>query len=108
MSRRKQGLSNIKTAQKARIRSKPRVGGSRLLELFILTKEKVRLSQHKEVISKKNEQVGDEIRDVEDEMKKVIGDSSLEDLTLGVEESAKKDKPREADRADVKKMKLDY
>jgi hypothetical protein len=112
MSRLQRGLSDVKTAQKARMRSRPRAAGSRLLELYLLTKEKDRLEQHKEVINKKNNDVGAEVQDVEVEMNKVVGDSSLYELTHESElkKSGEKpgEKPEEKDRANVKKMTLDY
>ncbi len=116
MGRLKKGVSDVKTAQKARIRSKPRAAGSRLLELYLLTKEKNRLEQHKQVIDKKTKDVENEVKDVEEEMGKVAGGSSLYELTHESDlsgcggESGKKpgEKPEAKDRADVKKMTLDY
>jgi hypothetical protein len=117
MGRLKRGLSDVKTAQKARLRSRPRAAGSRLLELYLLTKEKNRLEQHKEVIDKKNKDVEYEVKDVEEEMERVADGSSLYELTheseLGGRGGKPGEKPEEkgrADvkRADVKKMTLDY
>lgn len=112
MGRYKRGISDVKTAQKARMRSRPRAAGSRLLELYLLTKEKDRLEQHKEVIDKKNKDVEAEVDDVEVEMKRVLGDSSLYELTheseLGGRGEKPGEKPEEKDRANVKKMTLDY
>ena len=112
MGRLKKGVSDVKTAQKVRIRSKPRAAGSRLLELYLLAKEKNRLEQHKEVIDKKNKDVENEIKDVEEEMKKVARGSSLYELTHESDLSrcggGPGEKPEAKDRADVKKMTLDY
>ncbi len=112
MGRLRGGLSNVKTAQKARLRSRPRLAGSRLLELYLLTKDKDRLKQHKEVLDKKNKNVEDEVKDVEEEMKKVAGDSFLYEPTheseLGGRGGKPGEKPEAKDRADVKKMTLDY
>lgn len=112
MARLKRGLSDVKTAQKGRLRSRPRAAGSRLLELYLLTKEKDRLKQHKVVIDKKNKDVETEVKDVEEEMKRMVGDSSLYELTHEGEPGRCGEKPVEMpeakDRADVKKMTLDY
>lgn len=112
MGRLRSGLSDVKTAQKARMRSRPRAAGSRLLELYLLTKEKNRLEQHKVVIDKKNRDVENEVKDVEEEMGKVADGASLYELTHESELSGREEKPGEKpeakDRADVKKMTLDY
>ena len=112
MGKLRKGVSDVKTAQKARMRSRPRAAGSRLLELYLLTKEKDRLEQHREVIDKKNNDVEDEVKDVEVEMKRVVADSSLYELTheseLGGRGKKPGGKPVENKPADVKKMTLDY
>ena len=65
MDRNIRGLSNIKTVQKAKVRSKPRVPGSEYLELYMLMKEKERLRQYKSAVGRTNEQVKEDLEDVE-------------------------------------------
>lgn len=108
MAKVKRGISDMSTAQKSRLRSKPRADGSRLLELYLLTKEKDRLEQHKEVVDKKSRHVDENIDNVEDEMKKVSGGKSLYELTHEQEKSKKEGRKGKKEHANVEKMTLDY
>lgn len=57
-------LSNIKTTQKAKLRSRPKVGDSNYLDLYILDKEKARLEQEKSVVDKRKEQIEVNLKDI--------------------------------------------
>ncbi|MBU4194882.1 MAG: hypothetical protein KKH73_03610 [Actinobacteria bacterium] len=108
MARVKRGVSDVSTAQKVRLRSKPRAAGSRLLELYLLTKERDRLEQHKEVVDKKNRQVDEGIENVEEEMEKIAGNKPLYELTREPKKSRKKGGKDKRDRVKTNKITLDY
>jgi len=55
MSQKIAGIKKIKTAQKTKLRSKPKVEGQEYLELYLMTKERGRLSRYHEVISETKE-----------------------------------------------------
>ncbi|MBU4174826.1 MAG: hypothetical protein KJ907_13635 [Actinobacteria bacterium] len=108
MSRVKKGISDMPTAQKARLRSKPRMEGQRLLEMYLLTKERERLESHREVVDKKNTHVCEEIDKVEQEMQNLAGDSPIFDLVKETKKSKGKGRKDKKDRVKTNKMTLDY
>lgn len=55
MGSKRRTVSDIKTALRAKIRSKPKVRGSEFLEMFILEKNKARLEQERGNVEKKKE-----------------------------------------------------
>lgn len=93
MGSKRRTVSDIKTALRAKIRSKPRVRGSEFLEMFILEKNKARLEQEKENIDKKRDQVTNDIQFIDDE---------LEDLQ-GTVEGSRKPESKTVDRGNNKK-----
>ncbi len=68
MGSKRRTVSDIKTALRAKIRSKPKVRGSEFLEMFILEKNKARLEQEMENIEKKKEQVDKDIIFIDEEL----------------------------------------
>ena len=68
MGGKRRTVSDIKTALRAKVRSKPKVRGSEFLEMFILEKNRARLEQEKENIEKKREQVDKEIIFIDEEL----------------------------------------
>jgi len=104
MGGKRRTVSDIKTALRVKVRSKPKVRGSEFLEMFILEKNKARLEQEKENIEKKRDLVD---RDIE------FIDEELEELRDAVDESKKSNRnmPKHKDsRAPklIKTMTIDY
>ena len=63
MSQKIAGIKKIKTAQKTKLRSKPKVEGQEYLELYLMTKERDRLRRYHEVISETIETTEEEIEE---------------------------------------------
>lgn len=55
------GLSDIRTNQKIRVRSKTRPEGSEYLDLFLMIKERQRLEGYKAVIAKSNDRTDENL-----------------------------------------------
>ena len=113
MSQRLNGIRKIKTAQKAKLRSRPTAMGQEYLELFLMVKERERLQQYHEVLSSTRENTEEEIKDVEEEfgkLRKKVGintpDSSQVDVKDHESDSQtfKKRKPKKA----MKTVVIDY
>jgi len=68
MGKKRQTVSDIKTALRAKIRSKPKVRGSEFLEMFILEKNRARLEQEKENVEKKRGQIDKGLEFIDDEL----------------------------------------
>jgi len=68
MGSKRRTVSDIKTAVRAKIRSKPKVRGSEFLEMFILEKNRARLEQEMENIEKKRQQVDKDIVFIDEEL----------------------------------------
>lgn len=84
MSQRIAGIRKLKTARRAKLRSKPKIEGQEYLELYLMTKEKERLQRYHEVISDTREITEDEIKDAEKEfgkLKKRVGIAELDSQT---------------------------
>ena len=75
MTNNRRTVSDIKTALRSKVRSKPRVGGSEHLEMFVLEKNKARLEQEKENVEKRKTQIEKDIAVIDEELE------TLEDLT---------------------------
>ncbi len=71
MSQKIAGIKKIKTAQKAKLRSKPRVEGQEYLELYLMTKERNRLKRYHEVIDDTRLTAEEEIKELEKEYAKL-------------------------------------
>jgi len=95
MGSKRRTVSDIKTALRAKVRSKPRVRGSEFLEMFILEKNRSRLEQEKEGVDKKSSQIIKDIQFIDDE---------LEDLQ-GATGVSQKPEPKTTDRKNSKKAK---
>jgi len=73
------GLSEMKTVQKSKIRSKPRVEGSEFLELYMLTKERERLHQYNETVTRTKDETEEHLLDVEDKIQELKGNLPIKD-----------------------------
>ncbi|MDO9529582.1 MAG: hypothetical protein Q7J27_10545 [Syntrophales bacterium] len=71
MSQKISGIKKIKTAQKTKLHSKPRVEGQEYLELYLMTKARDRLKRYHEVITETRECTAEEIENVEQEFEKL-------------------------------------
>ncbi len=71
MSQKIGGIKKIKTAQKAKLRSKPRVEGQEYLELYLMTKERSRLKRYHEVIDDTRLTTVEEMKELEKEYAKL-------------------------------------
>jgi len=105
MGSKRRTVSDIKTALRVKIRSKPKVRGSEFLEMFILEKNKARLEQEKGNVEKKIEQIEKDIGFIDEE---------LEDLQITVDGSKQsnrntlKHKDLRAPKKSIKTMAIDY
>jgi len=105
MSDKRRTVSDIKTALRAKIRSKPKVRGSEFLEMFILEKNKARLEQEKENIEKKKGQVDKDIDFINEEL------DELQNTVNGTKQSNRntlKHKDSKAAKNPIKTMTIDY
>ena len=71
MSQKIGGIKKIKTAQKTKLSSKPKVEGQEYLELYLMTKKRDRLKRYHEVISETKECTAEEIEDLKQEFEKL-------------------------------------
>ncbi len=97
-------LSDIKTAVRAKVRSKPRVRGSEFLEMFILEKNKSRLEQEMANVCKRNRQIEKDISSIDKEL------HTLEDA-LAEDKEDNGNRPKPAKRTPSKPitvMKVEY
>ena len=112
MSQKMAGIKKIKTAQKTKLRSKPQVDGQEYLELYLMTKERDRLSRYHEVISETKETTVEEIEELEQEFRKlqgkagIISPGGLDDTKVTTFDS-QKPKKRKPSRP-MKTMTIDY
>ncbi len=112
MSQKIGGIKKIKTAQKSKLSSKPKVENQEYLELYLMTKKRDRLKRYHEAISDTRDSTAEEIEDVEQEFEKLekkIGinrPDSHSDVKATVSDSQqhKKRKPSRA----MKTMTIDY
>ena len=112
MSQKMGGIRKIKTAQKAKLRSKPRLEGQEYLELYLMTKEKERMLRYHEVISETIENTEEDIKDLDNEFGKLRRKAGIAepDSHPGIE-AAGTDSPKHKKRKPVKPMKtmvMDY
>ena len=61
MAKKQRGVSDMNTAIRSKVPSKPRLKGSEYLEMFILVKNKARLQQEKENLEKRREEIEKDI-----------------------------------------------
>jgi len=105
MAKKRHTVSDIKTAIKAKVRSKPRAKGSEYLEIFVLEKNKARLEQEKENVEKRREQIEKDISAIGEEIE-ALGAKvpEIKGATVNTEKHKKKliyPKP-------MKMMKIEY
>jgi len=104
MASKRRTVSDIKTAVRSKIRSKPRVRGSEYLEMFVLEKNKARLEQEKENVEKRKIQIQKDISVIGEELE------TLEDMvseTNGATRNRKKPEKLTPPQP-MKVMKMDY
>ncbi|MBC8459083.1 MAG: hypothetical protein H8D67_13905 [Deltaproteobacteria bacterium] len=104
MSGKRRTVSDIKTALRAKVRSKPRVRGSEFLEMFILEKNKARLEQEKGNVEKKKEQIEKELTFIDEEL------GELQETVDGTMQSSR-NTPKHKDSGapkSIKTMTIDY
>jgi len=105
MSDKRRTVSDIKTALRAKIRSKPKVRGSEFLEMFILEKNKARLEQEGVNINKKRDQISKDIDFINEEL------DELQNTVDGTKQSNRntlKYKDSKAAKNPIKTMTIDY
>jgi len=68
MASKRRTVSDIKTAIRSKIHSKPRLRGSEYLEMFVLEKNKARLEQEKENLEKRKTQIEKDISVIDEEL----------------------------------------
>lgn len=112
MSQKIAGIKKIKTAQKTKLRSKPRVEGQEYLELYLMTKERNRLKRYHEVIDDTRQTAEEEMKELEKEYAKlerragVSTPDSQADVKATVSDSQKHKKRKPA--RPMKTVVMDY
>ena len=112
MSQKIGGIKKIKTAQKGKLRSKPKVEGQEYLELYLMTKERNRLKRYHEVIDDTRLTTEEEIKQLEKEYAKlerkagINNPDSQADVKATVLESQKHKKRKPA--RPMKTVVIDY
>jgi len=71
MSQKMAGIKKIKTAQKSKLSSKPKVENQEYMDLYLMTKKRDRLKRYHEAISDTRESTAEEIKEVEQEFGKL-------------------------------------
>jgi len=104
MSSNRRTVSDIKTALRAKVRSKPRVTGSEFLEMFILEKNKARLEQEKIHVEKRHDQIDKDISVIEGELEN-LGERVSQD---GERVIKRIDNKKQKYKKNIKKMTIDY
>ncbi|MFH1931895.1 MAG: hypothetical protein ABIN18_09940 [Pseudomonadota bacterium] len=112
MSQKIAGIKKIKTAQKTKLRSKPRVEGQEYLELYLMTKERNRLKRYHEVIDDTRLTTEEEMKELEKEYAKMERTAGVgnRDNSTDVKAAAvvsQKHKKRKPSRP-MKTMAIDY
>ncbi|MCG2757076.1 MAG: hypothetical protein L6263_01410 [Desulfobacteraceae bacterium] len=103
MEKKRRTVSDIKTALRSKVRSKPRVRGSEYLEMFVLEKNKSRLEQEKENVAKRETQIEKDISVIDDELKD-LEELLSQDKDTSVTKKHKKLIPSKP----MKTMKIEY
>lgn len=104
MANKRRTVSDIKTALRSKVRSKPRVRGSEHLEMFVLEKNKARLEQEKGNVEKRKEQIEKDISVIDEELEKledVVSERQGATVNTGKHKKLTPPKP-------MKMMKIDY
>jgi len=103
MGNKRRTVSDIKTALRAKVQSKPRVRGSEYLEMFVLEKSRSRLEQEKENVEKRKTQIEKDIFVIDDELKN-LEELLSQDKGTNVTKKHKKLTPSKP----MKTMKIEY
>lgn len=94
------GIDNIRTAQKTRLRSKPKLPGSEYLELYLLEKNRDRYERERETS-------GQLVKELEEDVKKLVRElpmmNSPDEAARPAPSAPRKKMPQS-----VKKMDLTY
>jgi len=93
------GLRNLRTAVKARMRSKPQVEGQEHLDTYALTRDRARWSRM-------GERCAEIIKDIDKEVKKVR--QGLPDAEDAQEPGAPEERPKEHTEKKLGMFRLDY
>jgi len=104
MSNNRRTVSDIKTAVKAKVHSRPRVRGSEFLEMFILEKNKARLEQERAQVEKRQELIDRDLGAIADELDILAASIAETKDVLANNGSNKKQRHPKS----LKMMKLDY
>jgi hypothetical protein len=114
MSQKMAGIKKIKTAQKTKLRSKPKVDGQEYLELYLMIKERDRLNRYNEVISETKQTTGEEIEELEQEFRKmqnkagIINPDALYDPKLKTSDSQSQKLKKRKPSKPMKTMTINY
>ena len=104
MAQKLRGVTDVKTAIRSKVHSKPRLKGSEYLEMFILEKNKARLSQEKENLEKRKNEIDKDIGVIRGELARLEHVMSQLKNTQGNMEKHEKPIPQKP----VKTMTMDY
>lgn len=77
------GVSNIKTASKIKIHSKPKTPGQEYLDMYLAIKDKERLERYKETLERSHGGADEQLKEVQKELEKlgkIVGKFSEEDI----------------------------
>jgi len=105
MSGKRRTVSDIKTALRAKVRSKPRVRGSEFLEMFILEKNNARLEQEIGNVEKKKEQIEKDLAFIDEELEEL---QETVDETMQSNRNMPEHKDSKAPKKSIKTMTIDY
>lgn len=103
MNQKREGLFDMRTPQKIKMRSMPKAGGNHL-DLYMLIKEKDRLEQEKVNVDKRKKQLETNLKEINKDIKKLEKSLSEGKKELPVEEREKKKFPKKQ----IKTMTVDY
>jgi len=92
MSNNRRTVSDIKTAVRAKVHSKPRVRGSEFLEMFILEKNKARLEQERAYVEKRQELIDKDLGVIANELDILAASIAETKMVLGEIRKAIKNK----------------
>lgn len=71
MTRKARGLANIKTAQRCKIRAKPRKADTDYLDLFVLQKNRTRIEQEMRNLQGRLEELNEDIQRIDKAMTQI-------------------------------------
>jgi len=107
MRKKPRSVSDINTAVSAKLRSRPRLKRAEFLDMFILEKNKVRLEQERENLSKRVSQIEKDISVLDGEIEilnSIVAESKDKDVIVDTGKHEKKQMPPKP----MTMMKIDY